>query len=89
MSAGSPHPELRAALMSSVAEKAPRVDRDRLGACFVFAAHAHGEQRRDSGQPFLTHVVEVCRILLDLLESRSTPRSRARRCCTTWSRTRT
>ena len=56
--------------MSSVAEKAPRVDRDRLGACFDFADHAHGDQRRDSGQPYLTHVVEVCRILLDLLESR-------------------
>jgi len=27
-------------------------------------------QRRDSGQPYLTHVVEVCRILLDLLENR-------------------
>src|SRR5262249_33116544 len=69
MSAGSPHPELRAALMSSVAEKASRVDRDRLGACFDFADHAHGDQRRDSGQPYLTHVVEVCRILLDLFES--------------------
>ena len=56
--------------MSSVAEKAPRVDRDRLGACFDFADHAHGDQRRDSGEPFLTHLVEVCRILLDLLESR-------------------
>ena len=70
MSAGNPHPELRAALMSSVAEKAPRVDRDRLGACFDFADHAHGDQRRDSGQPYLTHCVAVCRILLDLLESR-------------------
>ena len=56
--------------MSSVAEKGPRVDRDRLGACFDFAGHAHGDQRRESGQPFLTHVVEVCRVLLDLLESR-------------------
>ena len=56
--------------MSAVAEKAPRVDRDRLGACFDFAGHAHGHQRRDSGQPYLTHVVEVCRIVLDLFESR-------------------
>ena len=56
--------------MSAVAEKAPRVDRDRLGACFDFAGHAHGRQRRDSGQPYLTHVVEVCRIVLDLFESR-------------------
>ncbi len=56
--------------MSAVAEKSPRVDRDRLGACFDFAAQAHGGQQRDSGQPFLTHLVEVCRILLDLLENR-------------------
>jgi GTP pyrophosphokinase len=70
MSAGSPHPELRAALMSSVAEKAPRVDPRPARACFDFADHAHGDQRRDSGQPYLTHCVGVCRILLDLLESR-------------------
>jgi len=68
--AGRPHPELRAALMSAVAEKAPRVDRDRLGACYDFADLAHGDQRRESGQPFLTHSVEVCGILLDLFESR-------------------
>ncbi len=42
----------------------------RIVACFDFAGHAHGEQRRDSGQPYFTHVVEVCRILLDLLENR-------------------
>ena len=70
MSVGSPHPELRAALMSAMAEKAPKVDRDRLGACYDYAGLAHGEQRRDSGQPYLSHVVEVCRILLDLFESR-------------------
>ncbi len=70
MTAGSSHSELRAALMSAMAEKAPKVDRDRLGACFDYAGHAHGDQRRDSGQPYLTHVVEVCRILLDLLETR-------------------
>ena len=69
-SAGRPYPELRAALMSALAEKAPKVDRDRLGACFDFAGAAHGDQRRESGQPYLTHVVEVCRILLDLLEQR-------------------
>jgi GTP pyrophosphokinase len=56
--------------MSAVAEKAPRVERDRLGACFDYAGHAHGDQRRDSGQPYFTHVVEVCRILIDLFENR-------------------
>jgi len=70
MSNGSPHPELRAALMSALVEKAPKVDRDRIGACFDFAGHAHGDQQRDSGQPFFSHVVEVCRILVDLFEAR-------------------
>src|SRR5262249_35349004 len=49
---------------------APRVDRDRVGACFEFAAAAHGDQRRESGEPFVSHCVAVCLILLDLLESR-------------------
>ena len=64
------HPELRAALIAALDERAPRVDRDRVAACFEFAAQAHGLQRRQSGQPYLTHVIEVCRILLDLLEAR-------------------
>ena len=70
MTSGSAHPELRAALMSAVAERAPKVDRDRVGACFDYAATAHADQRRSSGQPFVSHAVEVCRILLDLLEAR-------------------
>ena len=63
-------PELRAALIAALDERAPRIDRDRVAACFEFAAQAHGAQRRESGQPYLTHLVEVCRILLDLLEAR-------------------
>lgn len=70
MTGGARHPELRAALMSAVAEKAPKVDRDRVAACYDFAAAAHGDQKRESGQPYVSHSVEVCRILLDLLESR-------------------
>jgi GTP pyrophosphokinase len=70
MTAGTPQPELRAALMSALAERAPRVDRDRVGACFDYAALAHGPQLRESGQPFISHAVEVCRILLDLLDTR-------------------
>lgn len=56
--------------MSTLAERAPRVDRDRVGACFDFAAAAHGDQKRTSGEPYVSHLVEVCRILLDLLEAR-------------------
>ncbi len=70
MTGGHPHPELRAALMAALAERAPRVDRDRVGAAFDFAAAAHGEQARASGEPYVSHLVEVCRILLDLLETR-------------------
>ncbi len=70
MTAGSSLPELRATLMSACAERAARVDRDRVGACFDFAAAAHGTQKRVSGQPFISHAVEVCRILLDLLDAR-------------------
>ena len=68
--AGAAHPELRAALIAAVDERAPKVDRDRVAACFDFAAQAHTGQRRESGDPYMTHVVEVCRILLDLLEAR-------------------
>jgi guanosine-3',5'-bis(diphosphate) 3'-pyrophosphohydrolase len=64
------HPELRAALLAELEERAPKVDAARVGVAFDFAAVAHGPQRRESGEPFVSHVVEVCRILLELLESR-------------------
>jgi (p)ppGpp synthase/HD superfamily hydrolase len=66
----SAHPELRAALLAEFEERAQKVDRDRVAAAFDFADQAHGDQRRESGQPFISHAVEVCRILLDLLETR-------------------
>jgi GTP diphosphokinase / guanosine-3',5'-bis(diphosphate) 3'-diphosphatase len=70
---GGPEPriaELRASLLAALDEKAPRVDRDRVAACFDFAAAAHGTQQRASGQPYISHPVAACRILLDLLEAR-------------------
>ena len=70
MNAPVAHPELRAALLAELQERAPRVDPDRVAACFDFAAAAHGPQRRESGEPYVSHVVEVCRILLDLLDAR-------------------
>jgi GTP pyrophosphokinase len=70
VSSGTAHPELRAALIAALDERAPKVDRDRVGACFDFASQAHGDQQRVSGEPYVTHLVEVVRILLDLLESR-------------------
>ena len=64
------HPELRAALVAELEERAPKVDRDRVATAFDFADQAHGDQMRESGQPFISHAVEVCRILLNLLEAR-------------------
>ena len=60
--------ELRAALLTALAERAPRVDRDRVAACFDFAAQSHGDQRRESGEPYVSHVVAVALILIDLLD---------------------
>ncbi len=70
VSGSSGHPELRAALIAALDERAPKVDRDRVAACFDFVDRAHGDQLRESGQPFVSHVVEVCRILIDLLDAR-------------------
>src|SRR6185436_3453593 len=60
----------RSALIAELQACAPRVDADRVAACFDFAAAAHGDQRRESNEPYMTHVVEVCRVLLDLLDLR-------------------
>jgi len=64
------HPELRAALLAALDERASRVDRDRVAACFDFVAAAHGDQKRESGEPFVTHLVAVTLILVELLENR-------------------
>ncbi|HKQ58044.1 MAG TPA: bifunctional (p)ppGpp synthetase/guanosine-3',5'-bis(diphosphate) 3'-pyrophosphohydrolase [Candidatus Eisenbacteria bacterium] len=70
MSAVGGHPELRAALLAEMEERSAKIDRDRVAAAFDFADQAHGDQLRESGQPFISHAVETCRILLGLLETR-------------------
>ena len=65
------HPELRAALLAALDERGPRVDHDRVTACFEFAVRAHGGQLRKSGDPFISHLVAVALILVDLLENRT------------------
>jgi GTP diphosphokinase / guanosine-3',5'-bis(diphosphate) 3'-diphosphatase len=64
------HPELRALLLADLEGRAPRVDAGRVGAAFDFAAANHDQQKRESGEPYISHVVEVCRVLLDLFEGR-------------------
>ncbi|MEO5618676.1 MAG: RelA/SpoT family protein, partial [Candidatus Eisenbacteria bacterium] len=68
--AGSAHPELRAALLAALDEHAVKADRDRVAACYDFVAVAHADQQRISGEPFVSHLVGVTLILIELLESR-------------------
>jgi GTP pyrophosphokinase len=61
--------ELRAALLAALDERSPRVDRGRVAACFDLAAEVHRGQKRDSGEPYISHCVAVALILVDLLEA--------------------
>lgn len=44
----------------------PGVDRELLTGAYDFALHAHGTQRRLSGEPYITHPLEVGGILADI-----------------------
>jgi len=44
----------------------PRADIDLINRAYVFAAQAHAGQRRSSGEPYLTHPLEVANILASL-----------------------
>jgi len=44
----------------------PAVDEDALNRAYVFATKAHGTQRRESGDPYYSHPVEVAGILADM-----------------------
>lgn len=41
-------------------------DADKIFAAYEFAAAAHGEQKRDSGEPYIVHPIAVACILIDL-----------------------
>jgi GTP diphosphokinase / guanosine-3',5'-bis(diphosphate) 3'-diphosphatase len=44
----------------------PKASVSRINAAFVLSAAAHKEQRRKSGEPYITHPVAVAKILADL-----------------------
>jgi len=44
----------------------PRADIDLINRAYVFAAHAHANQKRSSGEPYLIHPLEVANILASL-----------------------
>jgi len=45
---------------------APKADLDLINRAYVFAAHAHGDQVRRSGEPYVTHPLAVANILASL-----------------------
>jgi len=53
-------------LLDRVKQYNPTTDEDLLNRAYVYAMRAHGEQRRESGDPFFSHPLEVAAILTDL-----------------------
>jgi GTP pyrophosphokinase len=53
-------------LLASVRKHYPNADLSRVERAFDFAVEAHGDQRRVSGEPFVTHPIEAAQILADL-----------------------
>ncbi len=44
----------------------PRADIDLINRAYVYAAHAHANQKRNSGEPYIIHPLEVANILASL-----------------------
>src|ERR1700724_2092338 len=55
-----------AALLDVVSQNRPNEDVEILRRAFEFAAEQHQSQTRESGEPYLSHPLEVAHILADL-----------------------
>jgi guanosine-3',5'-bis(diphosphate) 3'-pyrophosphohydrolase len=53
-------------LIDRVKQYNPAANEDLLNRAYVYAMRAHGEQQRDSGDPYFSHPLEVAAILTDL-----------------------
>ncbi len=53
-------------LLDKVRQSRPQEDRELLRRAYEFAAREHGEQLRQSGEPFLSHPLEVGHVLADM-----------------------
>ena len=53
-------------LIDRVKQYNPKADEDLLNRAYVYAMKAHGEQTRDSGDPYISHPLQVAAILTDL-----------------------
>lgn len=59
-------------ITEQVASYAPKADLDLINRAYVFAAHAHAGQARNSGEPYITHPLAVADILASLGMDEST-----------------
>ena len=53
-------------LIERVKEYNPKANEDLLNRAYVYAMKAHGEQKRDSGDPYFSHPLQVAAILTEL-----------------------
>jgi len=53
-------------LIDRVKQYNPKTNEDLLNRAYVYAMRAHGEQKRASGDPYISHPLEVAAILTDL-----------------------
>jgi guanosine-3',5'-bis(diphosphate) 3'-pyrophosphohydrolase len=53
-------------LIDRVKQYNPKANEDLLNRAYVYAMRAHGEQMRDSGDPYISHPLQVAAILTDL-----------------------
>src|SRR6201997_635961 len=53
-------------LVDRVRRYNPQADEEALNRAYVYAMRAHGEQTRDSGDPYISHPLQVAAILTDL-----------------------
>ena len=53
-------------LIDRVKQYNPKTNEDLLNRAYVYAMRAHGEQMRDSGDPYISHPLQVAAILTDL-----------------------
>ncbi len=60
---------LKSELLDDLGRHSPKVDLARAAEAFEYSRAAHGEQKRQSGVPYLSHPVATVHILVDLLDS--------------------
>ncbi len=53
-------------LIERVKQYNPKANEDLLNRAYVYAMRAHGEQKRDSGDPYFSHPLQVAAILTEL-----------------------